>query len=71
MFWPGAGPPCLDNEKAFIFAAMSGLRPLALEGGGPGRRAAFVGPSGADEGVMLEVGKSFGFGSDTGFGGKD
>lgn len=51
---PGGGP-CLDKEKAFILAWMSEVRPLARVGGGPGRRAAFVGPSGAEEEVMVEV----------------
>ena len=49
---PG-GAPCLDNEKAFILACMSDDRPLALGGGGPGRRAAFSGPRGAEEAVMV------------------
>ena len=43
------GAPCRESEKAFIFACISFVRPLALEGGGPGRRAAFTGPSGAEE----------------------
>lgn len=32
---------------------MSELSPLARVGGGPGLRAAFVGPSGAEEGLMV------------------
>jgi hypothetical protein len=32
---------------------MSDVRPLALEGRGPGRRAALSGPRGAEEAVML------------------
>lgn len=51
----GLGAPCLDNEKAFIFACMSEFRPLARVGKGPGLLAAFVGPSGADEGLIVEV----------------
>jgi hypothetical protein len=50
--WPG-GAPCLDKEKAFILACMSDVKPLALDGGGPGRRAALSGPRGAEEGDML------------------
>jgi hypothetical protein len=45
--------PCLDKEKAFILACMSDVKPLALDGGGPGRRAALSGPRGAEEAVML------------------
>lgn len=47
------GAPCRDKEKAFILACISDVRPLALDGGGPGRRAAFSGPRGAEEAVML------------------
>jgi hypothetical protein len=56
--WPAKPPvgafgaPCRDNEKAFIFACMSEFSPLARVGGGPGLLAAFVGPSGAEEGLM-------------------
>jgi hypothetical protein len=32
---------------------MSDVKPLALDGGGPGRRAALSGPRGAEEGDML------------------
>jgi hypothetical protein len=32
---------------------MSDVKPLALDGGGPGRRAALSGPRGAEEAVML------------------
>jgi hypothetical protein len=32
---------------------MSDVKPLALDGGGPGRRAAFSGPRGAEEAVIL------------------
>lgn len=32
---------------------MSDVKPLALEGGGAGRRAALSGPSGAEDAVML------------------
>lgn len=48
-----AGALCLDRENAFILAAMSEVSPLARVGGGPGRRAAFICPRGAEEGVML------------------
>jgi hypothetical protein len=51
MFWAGA--PCLDKENAFILAAMSDVSPLALVGGGAGRRAAFICPRGAEDGVMV------------------
>lgn len=37
-------------------ACISEVRPLALDGGGPGRRAAFKGPRGAEDAVMLEAG---------------
>ena len=47
------GAPCLDKEKAFILACISDVKPLALEGGGPGRRAALRGPRGAEEAVMM------------------
>ena len=50
--WPG-GAPCLDKEKAFILACMSDVKPLALDGGRPGRRAALSGPRGAEEADML------------------
>lgn len=46
------GAPCRDNENAFIFACMSEFSPLARLGSGPGLRAAFVGPSGAEEGFI-------------------
>ena len=49
------GAPCRESEKAFIFACISFVRPLALEGGGPGRRAAFTGPSGAEELLRPEL----------------
>jgi hypothetical protein len=55
LFCPGGGP-CLDNENAFIRAAMSELSPLALAGRGPGLRAAFVGPRGLEEEVMFADG---------------
>lgn len=48
-----AGAPCRDWENAFIFAAMSEVSPLASAGGGPGRRAALIWPSGAEEAVMV------------------
>ena len=47
------GAPCLDREKAFILACISDVKPLALEGSGPGRRAALSGPRGAEEAVMV------------------
>jgi hypothetical protein len=53
------GAPCLDSENAFILAAMSELRPLALVAG-IGLRAALTGPSGADE-ALIPVVKSLGF----------
>lgn len=34
-------------------AAMSDVSPLARAGGGPGRRAAFICPRGAEDGVMV------------------
>ena len=51
--WPGtpgrilcAGVPCLDRENAFILACISDVSPLALDGGGPGLRAALTAPKG-------------------------
>jgi hypothetical protein len=47
---------------------MSEVRPLALEGRGPGRRAALSGPRGAEEAVMLFGELSKEVRSDGGFG---
>lgn len=52
------GTPCLEREKAFIFAWMSWVRPLDLVfrlGVGPGLRAALIWPSGVEEGVIMGV----------------
>ena len=51
----GGGAPCLERENAFIFAWISEFSPLARLGSGPGRLAAFVGPSGAEEGLIAEA----------------
>ena len=47
---------------------MSDVKPLALEGGGAGRRAALSGPSGAEDAVMLFGELSKEVRSDGGFG---
>ncbi len=66
-----AGAPCREREKAFILAAMSEVSPLALVGGGPGRRAAFIWPSGAEDGVkVLEKDPTFAVRSEGGLGGE-
>lgn len=68
MFCDGA--PCLDREKAFILAAMSEVSPLARVGGGPGRRAAFICPRGAEDGVIVfENDPSFAVRNEGGLGG--
>lgn len=51
----GGGAPCLERENAFIFACMSEFSPLARLGSRPGLLAAFVGPRGADEGLIAEA----------------
>lgn len=48
------GAPCLDRENAFILAWKSEFRPLARPGSGPGLLAAFVGPRGAEEGLIAD-----------------
>jgi hypothetical protein len=47
---------------------MSDVKPLALEGGGAGRRAALSGPSGAEDALMLFRELSNEVRSDGGFG---
>jgi hypothetical protein len=47
---------------------MSDVKPLALDGGGPGRRAALSGPRGAEEADMLFGGLSKELRSDGGLG---
>ncbi len=47
---------------------MSDVRPLALDGGGPGLRAALVGPRGADEAFKGGAAVPVGLFKDGGFG---
>ena len=65
------GAPWRDKENAFILAAMSDVSPLARAGGGPGRRAAFICPKGAEDRVMvLASDPSLGNRSEGGLGGE-
>lgn len=61
------GVPCLDRENAFIFACMSEVRPLALVAG-MGRRAAFTGPRGAEDALIVGAEESVGFRKEGGLG---
>lgn len=45
------GAPCLESEKAFIFACISDVKPLARVAGA-GLRAALTGPSGAEDALI-------------------
>ena len=63
------GAPCRDSENAFIFACISEFNPLARCGSGPGRLAAFVGPSGAEEGLIVDAMLALCVFSDGGWGG--
>jgi hypothetical protein len=61
------GAPCRDSENAFILACISDVRPLALVAG-IGRRAAFTGPSGAEDALMVGAEESLGFRNEGGLG---
>jgi hypothetical protein len=64
------GAFCRESEKAFIFAAISDVSPLANAGEGPGRRAALTGPSGSgDTFVLFGIVPSFGVCNAGSFGG--